>query len=608
MFGERPTLDPDATDRQATLVTMDDFPSALSSARDRLEDIKHKLQQGQIRARELVEKRHHQVAHLEQTVLDHTQAIKDVARQCRDRESEMAARQDELAAAEQQLAHERGQLEDDRQQLLAQREQTHGKARRIAGKLREQRLRQRQQNAQDQAAREQTEAEYAGQLQLRADQIAELQQRCDAAAAALEQQQQAMQQARAERDSAASERDRLSALVEAAGDQQQELEKSTDALQEQLAQEREARNAAEQQRDASAEEIVRLRECHQDLERQLADRQADDDTAADERESLRDTAAQLSEQLDSLRNDCEGKKQQILELQSGRDALAESLRDTEQKLLDAGTTDGQSLDHLQRQLDDAVGESDKLKRQNAYLIEQLEEARKSQTAEHAGDASQDELEELERRYVMAVSDAESLKIRVTELEHELQQIGNVATVAADTGDGALDWEAQKRRLLAELDADTGSDNFAGGEQRFSVEEAIRRTDEAVAAKEKELEDTNRQIKELEQQLATKDQNAQQSRLNQAEIDAMLNDDEIVSRERDRLQQLQTEWEEKLRQAEIEISVERAKLGRERAKLEDQLQVLRGQTGSEGKSTESMKSSKPGGRWLARLGLKDPDDD
>jgi hypothetical protein len=64
----------------------------------------------------------------------------------------------------------------------------------------------------------------------------------------------------------------------------------------------------------------------------------------------------------------------------------------------------------------------------------------------------------------------------------------------------------------------------------------------------------------------------------------------------------------LRQAEVEISLERAKLARERAELEDKLRAWETERSTwqaaAGEAT-SDKTKKPAGRkWLARLGLGD----
>ena len=92
----------------------------------------------------------------------------------------------------------------------------------------------------------------------------------------------------------------------------------------------------------------------------------------------------------------------------------------------------------------------------------------------------------------------------------------------------------------------------------------------------------------------------------AAIAEMIDSDELVQQERERLQLLQAEWEEKFRQGEIEASLERAKLSRERqelakkqAELEEQLEHARRESRH---ANENGSASKR--RWLVKLGLSD----
>ena len=94
----------------------------------------------------------------------------------------------------------------------------------------------------------------------------------------------------------------------------------------------------------------------------------------------------------------------------------------------------------------------------------------------------------------------------------------------------------------------------------------------------------------------------------AAIAQMIDADELVQEERQRLQLLQAEWEEKFRQGEIEASLERAKLSRERqqlavkqTELEEQLEHLR----RESRQDQEVGSASSR-RWLVKLGLTEND--
>ena len=87
---------------------------------------------------------------------------------------------------------------------------------------------------------------------------------------------------------------------------------------------------------------------------------------------------------------------------------------------------------------------------------------------------------------------------------------------------------------------------------------------------------------------------------------MLDADELVQLEREKLQELQAEWEEKFREGEIEASLERARLSRDRqevlekkAELELQLEHLQREY-----RQANAANSRTSRRWLAKLGLAD----
>jgi hypothetical protein len=168
--------------------------------------------------------------------------------------------------------------------------------------------------------------------------------------------------------------------------------------------------------------------------------------------------------------------------------------------------------------------------------------------------------------------------------------------------GAMDWEAQKSRMLAALEADDDGEDEVRRFERIKIEDAVRATDEAIAEKSKEIE-------ELQRLLAQQSDNLGSVAVGAAAFGEMLDKDEIVRQERERLKTLQTEWEEKLRQAEIELSVQRAQIARARVELDERqrtLEEVASQRGGEREATAAEpKGKKPQrGRWLSRLGLKD----
>lgn len=92
----------------------------------------------------------------------------------------------------------------------------------------------------------------------------------------------------------------------------------------------------------------------------------------------------------------------------------------------------------------------------------------------------------------------------------------------------------------------------------------------------------------------------------ASIARLLDGDELVQCERDRLKEIQEEWEGKFRELEIATSIERANLARQRrdlecknAELEEQLVHLQREI-----KQDAIAGPNQPTRWLAKLGIKD----
>ena len=127
-------------------------------------------------------------------------------------------------------------------------------------------------------------------------------------------------------------------------------------------------------------------------------------------------------------------------------------------------------------------------------------------------------------------------------------------------------------------------------------------DEIVAERDREIE-------ELKQLLHSQSEVHSSVAVGAAALGEIFDKDAVIQEEREKLCQLQSEWKEKLRQAELELSVERAKVARERTKLDEQRRALDERAANAGSeadptSTAAREKEPRRGRWLARLGLKD----
>ncbi len=202
--------------------------------------------------------------------------------------------------------------------------------------------------------------------------------------------------------------------------------------------------------------------------------------------------------------------------------------------------------------------------------------------------------------------ADRLATAEQQLARALESLPEGAGRRREAG-GVLDWESEKRRILAALEAECGAEgegapaSTSSGKNRLEIAAVLRRTDAIVA-------DKDREITELKQLLRDQSANLGSVAVGAAAVGDVLDRDAIILEERENLRRLRAEWEEKLRKAEIEISLERAKLARQHADLEERLRTHGGVPQKPGVSgTAAAKPDKSSGRWLARLGLKEPSD-
>jgi chromosome segregation ATPase len=213
--------------------------------------------------------------------------------------------------------------------------------------------------------------------------------------------------------------------------------------------------------------------------------------------------------------------------------------------------------------------------------------------------SEQQIADLQRRFEMAVEDVRELKTRNAELESRLSAAKRSGGGGSADG-GAMDWESQKRRMLASLEdeGDSGGDEDRQ-QERASIENTIEMTDAVVAEKDREIEELRTKLAEAE---SAKPEAAELQQ--QQKIDELVNADEIIAEHRQRISQIEREMQDKLRAAELELSVERAKVAREKTELEE----LRIDLDSRRSSHEagSGTNSAPRRRWLSKLGLSGDD--
>ncbi|MEX2141421.1 MAG: hypothetical protein WD894_19300 [Pirellulales bacterium] len=328
------------------------------------------------------------------------------------------------------------------------------------------------------------------------------------------------------------------------------------------------------------EQLTALRTAHDTLERQASANAADSEAGQTSLESLRRERDQLAQKFGEANSALETVRTQAAK--AGQSAEAARVE-------------------VAKQLEMARQETAAAAQRICELETRLTAAQ-SNDGEVAGAGTgvdSQQLQDLQRRFELAVEDVRSLKRRNADLEDQMAAHKAGRNDAQPSAQGQ-DWESLKKRMLAELEADTGP-SPARKEEQLSIENAIRITDDVVSQKDREIE-------ELKQVLSHQSDNLGSVAVGAAAVEEMFNQDELIRQERERLQQAQVEWRDKLRQAEIDVSLERARIARERVELEEKLQALaaeRAQNQHPGSGQPNEKGGKPSrGRWLERLGLKD----
>lgn len=256
-----------------------------------------------------------------------------------------------------------------------------------------------------------------------------------------------------------------------------------------------------------------------------------------------------------------------------------------------------------------------------------EEPRRAPYADAADDEFSDELESLRGQLHGLLNEDqqsgrdESLarmreelaaeRIRCEELESQNASLAALVAnsqvhhqISANTSSAPLEslsWEQRKAAILYQLSREDQDDPIDASE-RESLREAVARTDREIQRRDNEIAEL-RQL--LESQSTTLGGSVA---VGAAAIAEMIDADELVQEEREKLQAIKAEWQEKLRKAEIDLSLERAKLARERreleqrhAELEDQMAQIADHVPATAGPEQPRRR-----RWLAQLGLSESD--
>ena len=413
---------------------------------------------------------------------------------------------------------------------------------------------------------------------------------------------------------------------------EQQITQQLDTITAALANERAAEADGVKEVDKARAEVERLRqeaeEARTAWQREKANEEAKLAKLRGEVEALNAQQEEQASQLEKRGRELDA-RQVALEKHSGE--LAEREADLKANAADAKTAPDADLDALERERDElqqkfelalqdvqrfrgraadleqelarrpAASQTDSaelvaLRAERDALAERIEQLERQPVAQVDADTEQ-EISDLRRRFEMAVEDVRELKTKNAQLEAKLS--ASPQRTAASPDGGAMDWESQKRRLLASLaDSTDDEENPLPQKERVAIENTIEMTDAVVAEKDREIEQLKAQLSASDERESDRTAEKQDEQLNQ-----MLDADEVIAEHRKRIAKLEQEMDATLRAAELELSVERAKMAREKVELEELRNDLESKRKSHGPSGGGAQvAGEPRRRWLSKLGL------
>ena len=205
-----------------------------------------------------------------------------------------------------------------------------------------------------------------------------------------------------------------------------------------------------------------------------------------------------------------------------------------------------------------------------------------------------QVEQLRSQLLEARHESVELRMQSNDLGSRLAKFQGVSSGQKSE---TLTWEQRKEALLQQLEAETQAEAPCDPRKVLNIERIVEQTSIEIKRRDQEISDLKTLI---EQQSIAHDGMS----IGVGAIAEMIESDSLIVAERLRLKELRDDWEQKQRQAEIEMSMERAKLARERLELQEKTRTFHDNNPPQ--TEEELKSNKASsrGRWLARLGLRD----
>ena len=327
------------------------------------------------------------------------------------------------------------------------------------------------------------------------------------------------------------------------------------------------------------------------------------DTAENRLSSFNDSDANRIEELEKqlINTQDENHKSSTLLLHA-RAEYQELLAFIEAEAVEEGQTQAELKTIAQRVLEKTDAretelslEVSQLHDQLQFLKTELDDANAHRRSSHPEEADlRIQIEQLRSQLLDARHEAVELRMQSNDLGSRLSKFqGTTNGQKSET----LTWEQRKEALLQQLEAETHSEVPCDPRKVLEIERVLEQTTHEIDRRDKEISDLKALI---EQQSIAHDGLA----IGVAAVAEMIESDGMIVSERLRLKELREDWEQKQRLAEIEMSMERAKLARERLELQEKTRNFNDNNIPQ--SDEEKKAGKAlnRGKWLARLGLRD----
>lgn len=292
---------------------------------------------------------------------------------------------------------------------------------------------------------------------------------------------------------------------------------------------------------------------------------------------------------------------------------------SEQSTNNESSSQASSLEATLERVLDELRRLDCLRDQLASTSQMLSATQAELAQKHAavtgGEASVNLLDEIQYwqdRYSSLLEERDQLEEENVRLVAEISVARSshpLSVLGAGKSPESMTWEQRKAAILEQLSREDAGEAIPA-QQVLDIRKEV----ESLAA---QLRASDSEIARLRKQLASRsascDGVAKQpaiAELAGADLSRQLESDSLIVEERRKLQAARQEWEEKLRRAEVELSMERAKLARDRRaleqkseELEERLSLLESQA-RDGRGKDAKEEDEPKRRWLKHLGLGD----